>query len=249
MTCYRISKLNVRYGRIHAVRDFSFEIYPASAIAIVGHNGAGKTSILHALTGNLPSDAFITGTLSTPESTTTAVLSNHSRLLGRAIVPEREKVFPLMTVWENLLAASRYENQKSQIRIDDVFGFFPRLAERRATLAGNLSGGEQQMLAIGCALLGTPQVLLVDEPTLGLAVPVIEFICEKLAQLRRELGLAIICSVAETAWIGELAEKAIIIDAGEQIGAPVDTTQSGRDEVEARLAGIENLVTGNYSHA
>ena len=239
MSGYGVESLTVRYGNLVAVRNVSFEVPAGGSLAIVGHNGAGKSSTLLAIANCLPSAGEATGALRVPDANAPIALASARGHKGRAIVPEREKVFPLMSVQENLLAASRYR-RGDRIRIDDIYGYFPRLAERRQTLAGNLSGGEQQMLAIGSALLGTPKLVLVDEPTLGLAVPVIEMICAKLAELRKQLGLTLVVAVAETAWIADLAESAVVLDAGELVGAPCPTTPEGCEDVEARLAGIDD---------
>ncbi len=239
MSAYGVEALSVSYGNQSAVRGLSFRVPAGGSLAIVGHNGAGKSSTLLAIANCLPSEGSATGKLLLPEESAPIALTSARGRQGRSVVPEREKVFPLMSVQENLLAASRYR-KGDRIRIDDVYGYFPRLAERRQTLAGNLSGGEQQMLAIGSALLGTPRLVLVDEPTLGLAVPVIETICAKLAELRKALGLTLIVAVAETAWIADLAESAVVMDAGELVGAPAPTTPEGCEDVEARLAGIDD---------
>jgi len=239
MSAYGVEALTVRYGNLTAVRNVSFEVPVGGSLAIVGHNGAGKSSTLLAIANCLPSEGEATGRLLVPDASAPVALASTRGRRDRAVVPEREKVFPLMSVQENLLAASRYRRE-DRIRIDDIYGYFPRLAERRQTLAGNLSGGEQQMLAIGSALLGTPRLVLVDEPTLGLAVPVIETICAKLLELRKQLGLTLIVAVAETAWIADLAESAVVLDAGELVGASAPTTGRGCEDVEARLAGIDD---------
>ncbi len=233
---FSIRELYVAYASIEAVRGISFEIPRRSSLVLVGHNGAGKSSTLLALSGSLPKHSFC-GDMSIGKTGTGQMLGS-----GITLVPERDKVFNLLTVHENLLAVD-HASDGDRVRIDDVYGFFPRLAERRTTLAGNMSGGEQQMLAIGSALLGSPQLLLLDEPTLGLAVPVIESICEKLTELRRELDLTLLIALAETGWVSALAEIAIVMDCGELTSEPLPTNEHVQDLLEQYLTGDKKKIT------
>ena len=208
--------LEINFKAVHAVRGISFDLEPGSATALVGTNGAGKSSTLLAIAGALGSGAHCRGRI---EISAGHVVS---------MVPERDKVFTLLTVAENLIIADR-QRGRGRVVVDDVYGWFPRIAERRTSLAGNLSGGEQQMLAIGTALIGSPSLLLFDEPTLGLAVPIIERTCEALARLRRELNLTVLCAEAEPQWVDQLAERAFIIARGE-IVATIDTNLAARKD-------------------
>ena len=227
---FSVRGLYVAYGNVEAVRGISFDIPRGSSLALVGHNGAGKSSTLLALSGGLPKRSYRGGMAPGKGE------GGQARQAGTTLVPEREKVFSLLTVHENLLAVG-HTRPGDRVRIDDVYGFFPRLAERRATLAGNMSGGEQQMLAIGSALLGSPQLLLLDEPTLGLAVPVIEAICAKLVELRRELDLTLLVALAETGWVSALADAAIVMDCGELASEPLSANEHMRDLLEQYLTG------------
>jgi len=227
---FSVRALHVAYGNVEAVRGISFDIPRGAALALVGHNGAGKSSTLLALSGGLPKRACRGGMTSGKGD------GGQARQAGTTLVPERVKVFNLLTVHENLLAVG-HTHPGDRVRIDDVYGFFPRLAERRATLAGNLSGGEQQMLAIGSALLGSPRLLLLDEPTLGLAVPIIESICAKLVELRQELDLTLLLALAETGWVSALADAAIVMDCGELISEPLPANEHVRDLLEQYLTG------------
>ena len=208
--------LEVSFKAVHAVRGISFDLEPGSATALVGTNGAGKSSTLLAIAGALESGATCRGRIELPQGHVVSM------------VPEREKVFTLLTVAENLTAADR-KRGRGRVVVGDVYGWFPLIAERRSSLAGNLSGGEQQMLAIGMALLGSPSLLLFDEPTLGLAVPIIERTCEALARLRRELNLTVLCAEAEPQWVDHLAERALVIARGE-IVATIDGDLAGRKD-------------------
>lgn len=215
----QVKNLQVNFGVIEVIRDVSFSVARRKALAIVGDNGAGKSTILLALAGGLTGARINGGILieNARRPLSEGVVSR--RYAGISIVPEREKVFSLLTVRENLRAASASDSS-GKIRVDDVFGFFPALASRRNTLAGNLSGGEQQMLAIGMALLGNPRVLLLDEPTLGLSVPVIEKLCETLSAIRRNLELTLLVAESERQWIGKLADEAITLDRGKLVTFP-----------------------------
>jgi branched-chain amino acid transport system ATP-binding protein len=199
-----ISKLIVRFGAIEAVRGFDLTLARGTSTAIVGTNGAGKSTTLLALAGALPRAAQCSGTITLAENASVSM------------VPERGKIFPVLTVAENLTAANR-QRARGRVGIADVYEWFPRLAERRTSLAGNLSGGEQQMLAIGMALLGSPVLLLLDEPTLGLAVPIIERMCDTLGRLRKELDLTVLCAEAEVQWLDRLAENTVVISRGKVV--------------------------------
>lgn len=236
LSSFRVTDLKVRYGQIEAVRGISFEVSQGSSVALVGHNGAGKTSTLLAIGGCLPGHAC-SGRLNRSDGSSQeqSCMLGKTRLRGVTLVPERDKVFQLLTVHENLLAADH--ESASTVRVADVYGFFPRLADRRKTLAGNLSGGEQQMLAIGSALLGSPQLVLVDEPTLGLSVPVIESIRDKLFELRKELGLTLVVALAETTWVDAFADSALVLDRGELGSEPIATHPGVRERLEQLLTG------------
>jgi branched-chain amino acid transport system ATP-binding protein len=220
-----VSNLAVQFDAVYALRGVSFELMAGSATALVGTNGAGKSTTLLAIAGALERGAARRGRVDVGPGNAVS------------LVPERDKVFTLLTVAENLAVADR-QSGRGKVVIDDVFGWFPRLAERRSSIAGNLSGGEQQMLAIGMALVGSPSVMLFDEPTLGLAVPIIERTCETLAQLRRELNLTILCAEAEPQWVDQLADRALIITRGE-IVLPINENLKGRkDEMRNLSLGL-----------
>ncbi len=178
-----IENLRICYGASVAVPGISFIIERGSMTSLVGSNGAGKTSILRAISGLVPAQGnMILGGhplhKTSPEARAT---------LGLAHVPEGRHVFPGMTVLENLKlgAYTRQDRQEARL-VDEVETLFPRLAERRHQLAGSLSGGEQQMLVIGRALMCTPKIILMDEPTMGLSPQMIEVIIDALDRLRKQ---------------------------------------------------------------
>ena len=224
--------LQVAYGPNLALRDVSLSLAPREALALVGHNGAGKSTTLLAIAG-AGAGRIVSGQVLLDGKVPPTAFRARQRL-GLSLVPEREKVFSLLTVEENLRAA----DPGGEIRRDDVFGWFPRLGERRRTLAGNLSGGEQQMLAIAMALLGSPRVLLVDEPTLGLSVPAIEQLCETLGEIRRSLSVALLVAEAQSQWVTRLADRAIVLDRGQVAGIVGPGLSDRKAEIDALQLGV-----------
>jgi len=187
-----LRQLEVVYHRVAtAIQGVSLEVPTGSIVALVGTNGAGKTTTLRAISGFLPSeDAEITdGEITFNGRRVNGRLPHELARAGIILVPEREKVFATLSVEENLEFASR---EGGAITLDRILGYFPRLAERQAQLAGYLSGGEKQMLAIGMALLCRPTLLLIDELSLGLAPIVIKELMERLQHVSRELGLTVL---------------------------------------------------------
>jgi branched-chain amino acid transport system ATP-binding protein len=221
-----VRDLDVRFGPIHAVRGISFAIPAARATALVGTNGAGKSTTLLAVARALPASARMSGLVTLQAGCTPSM------------VPERDKIFGLLSVDENLIAADR-QRARGHVRIADVLEWFPRLAERRQSLAGNLSGGEQQMLAIGMALLGSPSLLILDEPTLGLAVPIIERMCETLARLRKELDLTLLVAEAEPTWLPHLADDILVMTRGSIVERFSAAAGRSQDEIRSSILGLD----------
>ena len=204
-----VKNLNVRYGNIHAVQGLDLQVNDGELVCLIGANGAGKSSTLNALAGLVAS----TGSVHY-QGTEIVKMASHQRVAqGLALVPEGRGVFPKMTVLENLQMGAYLHSMKSS-ELDDVFARFPRLAERRDQLAGTLSGGEQQMLAIGRALLSRPKLLLLDEPSMGLAPLMIELIFNTLAELKKS-GLSILLVEQNARGALQLADRAYVLEHGE----------------------------------
>jgi branched-chain amino acid transport system ATP-binding protein len=187
-----VRQLEVVYNRVAtAVQGVSLDVPSGSIVALVGTNGAGKTTTLRAISGFLPSeDTEITdGEIKYRQRRINGDLPHHLARAGLILVPERDKVFATLNVQENLEFAAR---KAGDLGLETVLGYFPQLGERRAQVAGYLSGGEKQMLAIGMALLCNPALLLIDELSLGLAPIVIRDLMAKLKQINNELGLTIL---------------------------------------------------------
>jgi branched-chain amino acid transport system ATP-binding protein len=171
-----VLNLEVRYGGIAAVKGISFAVEQGEMVCMIGANGAGKTSALKALARMIPSSGEIHYNGGRIDKT----LSHDLIAKGLALVPEGRGVFARLTIAENLMMGAYHRNDKADIAadLDKIFGMLPRLKEREKQLAGTLSGGEQQMLAIGRAIMGRPKLLLLDEPSMGLAPIMVEKIFE-----------------------------------------------------------------------
>ncbi len=195
----RVHNLEVTYHRkLVAIRNVSLVVPAGAVVGVIGINGAGKTTLLRAISGFLPGeDAQITeGDIVYQGRSIKGLQPHETCSLGITLVPERDKVFPTLTVAENLaIARWRGDSNDGKGRrsiIDRVFEWFPVLAKRRGQLAGYLSGGERQMLAIAMALLNNPSLLLVDEMSLGLAPSVLASLEERLRAIKEELGLTVL---------------------------------------------------------
>lgn len=160
-----IINLNVGYGEMPVLRDVSISIGKGEIVSVVGSNGAGKTTLLKAISGIIRSK----GTITFNNDAITRIQPHTIVQRGIVHVPEGRKIFPEMTVTENLMMGAFLHQKEYRQNIDKVFALFPKLAERRKQLGGTMSGGEQQMLAIGRGMMGNPKLLLLDEPSLGLS--------------------------------------------------------------------------------
>ena len=182
--------LCVRYGAVVALRDVSLEIRPGETVAMLGANGAGKTSLLSAISGLVPASG---GTVELDGLQILPLPPHRIVRAGIAHCPEGRRVFPQLTVAENLDMGSYTirEDSERRLRLERVHGYLPALAERRGQLAGTLSGGEQQMLAVGRALMCAPRILMLDEPSLGLAPLIVEQIFNIISRIREEEKVAI----------------------------------------------------------
>jgi branched-chain amino acid transport system ATP-binding protein len=209
----KISRLDVSYGGLHALADVSLEIGEGEFVTIVGPNGAGKTTLLKAIGGSVPPAA---GRIEY-RGQDIADRPSHARArLGIAHVPEGRKVFSSLSVLENLEMGSYRSAAKPQRAegLEAVYGLFPVLRERRAQLAGSLSGGEQQMLAIGRGLMARPDLLLLDEPSQGLGPRIVELIFEAIAAIRRARRLTILLVEQRVVEALELCDRGYVLETG-----------------------------------
>lgn len=209
-----ISNLNVGYGESLVIRDMSFELGAGSATAIVGRNGMGKSTLLKAIVGMIPSNK---GSIKLNGSELFGLQSFKRVQAGLAYVPQGRMIFSQLTVEENIL--SGLETQRYDGIPAFVYEFFPVLREMKDRKGGNLSGGQQQQLAIARALASKPQVLILDEPTEGIQPSIIKEIAHSLNQLRKELGIAILVSEQVLSFAMEVADQLLVIDRGQIVRA------------------------------
>jgi len=203
--------ISVSYGKVEAVRNVSLVIQPESIVTVIGANGAGKTTLLNAAMGILPS----TGKATFQGASLEARAIEERVALGMALVPERRELFGSMTVQDNLeLGGFRTTAAERAQSLKQVFARFPRLEERRRQLAGTLSGGERQMLAMGRALMGKPRLLMLDEPSLGLAPLIVRDIFEIIVGLRKT-GVSILLVEQNARAALQVADQAYVMELGE----------------------------------
>ena len=213
-TVLGVERLSAYYGNLCAVRDVTFEVARGETVCVIGPNGAGKTTLLKAISGTL---ARTTGAVHYQGAPTTGVTPESRVGRGLIHVPEGRQVFTTMTVEENIelgAYARRGSASSLQADVERALGLFPRLLERRTQLAGTLSGGEQQMLAMARAVMGRPQLLMLDEPSMGLAPLVVAEIYKQVQALRAQ-GVTILL-VEQNAKIAlKNSDRALVIASGE----------------------------------
>ena len=208
-----VTRLNVSHGAIHALHDISFSVEPGQLAAVIGSNGAGKTTLLRTLSGLKDASS---GAAQWDNREMLGVKPEDLVRRGISHVSEGKSVIPELTVKENLVLGGIWRGDKSDTAqaIEEVVELFPRLGERMTQSADTLSGGERQMLAIGRALVSRPKLLLLDEPSLGLAPLVIEQIFQTVDQLRHKLGLTVVLVEQNAMSALEIADIGIIINLG-----------------------------------
>lgn len=211
----KIQNLNVFYGVIQAVHDVCLEVNSGEIVTLIGSNGAGKSTTLMTLSGVLPAAS---GTIEFEGKNLEDVPAHKRVALGLVQSPEGRRVFGSLTVAENLDMGAYARNDKAQIKTDliEVFEMFPRLQERKNQAAGTMSGGEQQMLAIGRALMSQPKLLLLDEPSLGIAPILVKEIFQNLKRIR-ERGVTILLVEQNAHMALEIADRAYVLETGRVI--------------------------------
>jgi branched-chain amino acid transport system ATP-binding protein len=234
-----VNGLHVSYGKVEAVSGVSLEMQAGQIVTVIGPNGAGKTTLLAALMGLLPAK----GETRYDGADFSALLTEERVRKGICLVPERRELFTEMTVADNLIlgAYTRWNDRKAVERdLEGVYARFPRLSERRTQLAGTLSGGERQMLALGRALMTKPRLLLLDEPSLGLAPLIVREIFRIITGLR-ELGVSILLveqnarAALESADFGYVLETGSIVHSG-----PASALIHDPKVIASYLGGNEN---------
>jgi branched-chain amino acid transport system ATP-binding protein len=210
-----VDKLCVQYGAIKALQEVSFRIEQGEIVALIGANGAGKTTILNAISNIVPS---LSGRILYREKDLTKLAAHEIVKLGISQVPEGRRVFAGMSVLENLEmgAFTRKDKEGVALDIEQVFGRFPRLQERKQQAAKTLSGGEQQMLAIGRALMSRPKLLLLDEPSMGLAPMLVEQIFQIIQEIN-EGGTTILLVEQNANMALSIAHRGYVLETGEVV--------------------------------
>jgi branched-chain amino acid transport system ATP-binding protein len=236
MPLLALADLNVRYGQIAGTTDLSFTLDQGEILALVGSNGAGKSSTLKAILGMAPyrSGQILWQGRDLKDRRPSEIVRD-----GIAFSPEGRRVFSSLSVVENLKvgAYSRARDETAE-RLEQIYDYFPRLRERARQRASSLSGGEQQMLAIGRALMSRPKLFLLDEPSLGLAPIVVERIGEILQEIQKREGLAVILAEQNANWAFAIADRAIILELGRKTteGASADLLRDPK--VQSAYLGI-----------
>ena len=235
MAMLEVKDLQVYYGVIQALKGISFEVNQGEVIALIGANGAGKTTTLQTLTGILPAKA---GSIMFEGTDLLKVPAHKIVQMGMAHVPEGRRVFADMTVYENLLMGAYTRKDKNEITqsLEMVYKRFPRLKERQGQRSGTLSGGEQQMLAMGRALMSRPKLLMLDEPSMGLAPLLVEQIFDIIRQLHAD-GTTILLVEQNAQAALAVADRGYVLETGRIVTEGTGTALLESDTIRKAYLG------------
>ena len=235
-TLLSVSDVHVAYGKVEAVRAVSLDVADNEIVTIVGANGAGKSTLLNAIMGILP----LHGTAAFAGQDIAPLDIEDRVAAGLSLVPEHRELFATMNVEDNLqLGAFRIAKSKAAVSFERVYYLFPRLKERRRQLAGTLSGGEQQMLAMGRALMGAPKLLMLDEPSLGLAPIIVADIFRIIGELRAN-GVSVLLVEQNARAALEIADRAYVMELGEFILSGPAREIASNERVAASYLGFQH---------
>ena len=229
----RVSDVAAGYGRGVVLHDVSFSVAPGEVVGVLGRNGMGKTTLIRVLAGLLRARE---GSVHVGEADVTREAAHARAGRGVAVVPQGRGVFAELTVAENLRLGRMAAGGRARPgRLDEVFDHFPRLAERRKQRAGTMSGGEQQMLAIGRALMAEPQLLLLDEPSDGIMPVLVQQIARDIRAVNVNEGLTTVVVEQNVPMVASMASRCLILESGRIVaeGTPEELDQSG--EIERHL--------------
>lgn len=236
-----VAGLSAAYGRARVLHDLTFSIGAGEAVALLGRNGMGKTSTARAIVG-LSSPIRTKGTVHLGGRNLTATPPHVRSRVGLGYVPQGRRIFKSLTVHENLTVARQRNREGAEWNADRVYAAFPQLARRIGSQAGRLSGGEQQMLAVGRALMTNPSILILDEPSEGLAPAVVRDLVEALAELK-ESGLSILLAEQNLSLAERITDRFLVIDQGE-IAADLTKGEFMRDvALQHRLLALGEVAS------
>lgn len=235
MALLELRDVNSYYGNIHAVRDISLTVEKGEVVTLIGSNGAGKTTTLRSIHGVLPPRE---GKIIFDGEEIQGLPSHDMISRGIAQSPEGRKIFPRMTVLENLEMGAYYRSDDLTEDLDRVYELFPRLKERLKQEAGTMSGGEQQMLAIGRALMSNPKLLLLDEPSMGLAPVLVERIFEIIEEINKQ-GTTILLVEQNANVALEIASRGYVLESGSIVNA--NSAEKLREDPKVREAYLGEI--------
>ncbi len=204
-----IEKLKVAYGQSVVIEDMSFKVGQNEILGILGRNGMGKTTLFRSLIGMIPTEA---GKVTLGEKEITHDASHKRVKRGLAFVPQGRMIFPYLTVYENLVSGACGDDREGDLQ--EVYALFPVLRDMRTRKGGNLSGGQQQQLAIGRALMTKPSVLLLDEPTEGIQPSIIKDISRSLREIRKMKNLTIVVSEQVLSFVMDTCDRIMVVEKG-----------------------------------
>lgn len=235
MALLEVKELQVYYGVIQALKGISFEVNEGEIVTLIGANGAGKTTTMQSIIGLIPSSH---GTVMFDGQDITKVPCHKIVHSGLTQVPEGRRIFQELTVYENLLMGGFSQKDQALLKkdIENIYERFPRLAERKNQIAGTLSGGEQQMLAIGRAMMSRPKLLLLDEPSMGLSPLLVDQVFEIIKQLRDD-GTTILLVEQNAGKSLAISDRAYVLELGEIVLSGTGAELAASDEVKKAYLG------------
>ncbi len=235
MALLEVKDLQVYYGVIQALKGINFEVNEGEIVTLIGANGAGKTTTMQSIIGLIPSRH---GTVTFDGQDITKMPCHKIVRAGLTQVPEGRRIFQELTVYENLLMGGFSQKDQAVLKkdIEDIYERFPRLAERKSQIAGTLSGGEQQMLAIGRAMMSHPKLLLLDEPSMGLSPILVDQVFEIIKQLRDD-GTTILLVEQNAGKSLAISDRAYVLELGEIVLSGTGAELAASDEVKKAYLG------------
>jgi len=229
----KVNDINVYYGKIHALKGISLDVKQGEIVALIGANGAGKSTTLKTISGMLRTK---TGSISFLDEDISHTESHKLVAKGLAHVPEGRRCFLQMTVMENLEMGAYTDPSNVKAGIEDVFNRFPRLKHRKNQIAGTLSGGEQQMLAMGRALMSRPKLMMLDEPSMGLAPILVEQIFGIIKEMN-DAGTTVLLVEQNAGMALEIADRAYVLESGRLVLSGTGKELLGSDEIKKAYLG------------